>query len=136
MEKALFKLDNYQFPKAVIDFTKAEKNNGLELQFAPEGQFEKDKRLFRLHFSVRICLNNSVEPAIEVHCLAEYSFQNDIEFADIPSFFYSNSIAIIFPYVRAFISTLSLQANFPPMILPTMNLSSLGEELKSHTKAI
>lgn len=135
MENALFKLDNYQFPKAVIDFTKAEGKNELELQFAPEGQFEKDKRLFRLHFSVRICLNNSEEPAIEVHCLADYSFQNDIEFADIPPFFYSNSIAILFPYVRAFISTLSLQANYPPMILPTLNLSALGEELKAHTQA-
>ena len=136
MEKAAFKLDNYQFPKATIDFTKAEEKNEIELQFAPEGKFEKDKRLFRLHFSVRICLNNSEEPAMEVHCVAEYSFQNEIEFADIPPYFYSNSIAILFPYVRAFISNLSLQANFPPMILPTMNLSDLGEELKAHTQAI
>ena len=136
MEKAAFKLDNYQFPKATIDFTKAEEKNEIELQFAPEGQFEKDKRLFRLHFSVRICLNNSDEPAMEVHCVAEYSFQNEIEFADIPPYFYSNSIAILFPYVRAFISNLSLQANFPPMILPTMNPSDLGEELKAHTQAI
>ena len=79
MEKVAFKLDNYQFPKATIDFTKAEGKNEIELQFAPEGQFEKDKRLFRLHFSVRICLNNSKEPAMEVHCVAEYSFQNEIE---------------------------------------------------------
>lgn len=136
MEKAVFKLDNYQFPKATIDFTKAEEKNEIELQFAPEGQFEKDKRLFRLHFSVRICLNNSEEPAMEVHCIAEYSFRNEIEFADIPPYFYSNSIAILFPYVRAFISNLSLQANYPPMILPTMNLSELGEELKVHTQAI
>lgn len=136
MEKAAFKLDNYQFPKATIDFTKAKEKNEIELQFAPEGQFEKDKRLFRLHFSVQICLNNSDEPAMEVHCVAEYSFQNEIEFADIPPYFYSNSIAILFPYVRAFISNLSLQANFPPMILPTMNLSDLGEELKAHTQAI
>ena len=73
---------------------------------------------------------------MEVHCVAEYSFQKEIEFADIPPYFYSNSIAILFPYVRAFISNLSLQANFPPMILPTMNLSDLGEELKAHTQAI
>ncbi len=133
MENALFKLDGYHFPKATIDFSQIEKNNEIELQFSPEGQFLKDKNVFELRFMVRVCLNGSENPSIEVCCVAGYSFQNKLEFSKIPSFFYSNSIAILFPYVRAFISNLSLQANYPPMILPTMNLTSLGEELRSHT---
>ncbi len=135
MENALFRLDSYQFPKAVIDFTEVEENNELDLKFYPQGHYEKEKRVFQVQFAVHVCLNKSEKPAIEVICVANYVFKDEIDFAGIPSFFYANSIAILFPYVRAFISTLSLQANFPPMILPTLNLSSLGEELKEHTTA-
>lgn len=51
--------------------------------------------------------------------------------------FYANSIAIVFPYIRAFISTVTLQANLvSPILLPTMNLTSLGERLMNNTKFI
>lgn len=70
---------------------------------------------------------------VEVNCFSEFIFSEQINLCDIPGFFYPNSIAIIFPYIRAFISTLSLQANMNPIILPTMNLTSLQEELKNNT---
>ena len=47
--------------------------------------------------------------------------------------FISNSIAILFPYVRAFVSTLTLQANIKPILLPTLNLSSLQDILRENT---
>lgn len=50
-------------------------------------------------------------PFIKVHCSAVFNFGCSIKFEEIPSYFYANSIAIIFPYVRAFISTVTLQAN-------------------------
>ena len=51
----------------------------------------------------------------------------------IPSFFYKNAIAIMFPYVRAFISTLTLQANTKLLNLGLMNLSSLEKPLIENT---
>ena len=65
--------------------------------------------------------------------MAQYEFRNEIAFEQIPDFFYANSIAIIFPYIRAFISTLTLQANFVPIVLPTLNLTPLRQQLKSNT---
>ena len=53
---------------------------------------------------------------------------------EIPGFFYPNSLAIIFPYVRAFVSTITLQANVHPVMLPTLNLIGLTEELRSNTR--
>lgn len=41
-------------------------------------------------------------------------FESARTLEDIPDYFYANSIAILFPYVRAFVSTVSLQANIPP----------------------
>ncbi|MBQ2321387.1 MAG: protein-export chaperone SecB, partial [Bacteroidales bacterium] len=46
-----------------------------------------------------------------------------------------NSVAIIFPYIRAFVSTISLQANVNPIVLPTINLTGLTGELKRQTKS-
>jgi len=55
---------------------------------------------------------------------------------DIPDFFYKNSIAILFPYLRAYLSLVTTQANVPGIILPTYNLSGLEEELRSNTTEI
>ncbi|CAM4366664.1 hypothetical protein AQBE111736_13510 [Aquirufa beregesia] len=42
-------------------------------------------------------------------------------------------MAILFPYLRAFISLVTLQINIPPLILPTLNLSSLEADLRKNT---
>ena len=73
---------------------------------------------------------------VEVSCIAQFSFMDRIKFEEIPDFFYPNSLAILFPYIRAFVSTLSLQANSSPMILPTMNLMGLTEELRDNTSVV
>lgn len=59
-----------------------------------------------------------------------------ITIADIPEYFYPNSLAIVFPYVRAFVSTITLQANVQPVVLPTINLMGITEELKEQTTVI
>ena len=72
-------------------------------------------------------------PKILVNCVASFKFKENISLAEIPNFFYPNSIAILFPYVRAFVSTLTLQANIKPILLPTLNLSSLQDILRENT---
>jgi len=36
-----------------------------------------------------------------------------------------NSVAILFPYVRALISTITANANIPPVILPPINVAGM-----------
>jgi preprotein translocase subunit SecB len=70
---------------------------------------------------------------VDVTCIASFSFDYRLPIESIPEYFYPNSLAIVFPYVRAFVSTLSLQANVHPIILPTVNLMGLTEQLKKNT---
>ena len=65
-----------------------------------------------------------------------FGFTEPIELSEIPDFFYPNCMAIVFPYVRSFLSTLSLQANVPPIILPIINFSDLQGVLKRNTKEV
>lgn len=75
----------------------------------------------------------AIRHLFQLNVLQTSDFENVSSFDEIPTYFYRNAIAIIFPYVRAFISTVTLQSNIPPVILPTMNLSSLESPLKENT---
>lgn len=136
MEKVAFRFNNYYFTKAKIEFpTQSEHNLDLNVKFIPKGEFIKNDYIFNLYLTVIIssCKDGLETNFVEVNCFSEFKFSEQINLCDIPGFFYPNSIAILFPYIRAFISTLSLQANMNPIILPTMNLTSLQEELKNNT---
>ncbi len=133
MKNAAFTLKGYRFPKALIDLTNIRaENNEFKMDLVPTGRFNTETHEFELKFSFVAKLNNSDMPAIAVDCEGRFEFADAITFEEIPDYFYPNSIAIIFPYVRAFVSTLSLQANYRPIIIPTMNLSDLSESLRQH----
>lgn len=135
MNKAIFSLEDYRFEKVFIDFTRKQSDQ-IEIGFSPSGTFHSESATFTLNFSF-IAHNNDINtPFIKINCLATYKFQEKLNFQDIPPYFYQNSIAILFPYVRAFVSTVTLQANIGPILLPTMNLSELESPLRENTSEI
>lgn len=135
MEKAAFKLDNYHFTKASLDFN-IPNNAELNISFNPKGVFYKKDAHYDLVFDVTVeCLETGTE-VVKVSCEASFSFGKNISIEEIPNYFYPNSLAIVFPYVRAFVSTISLQANVQPVVLPTVNLMGLTEKLKEQTQII
>ncbi len=135
MEKAAFKLDNYHFTKASLDFN-IPNDAELNISFNPKGVFYAKDARYDLVFDVTVeCVETNTD-VVKVSCEASFSFGNTVSIEDIPDYFYPNSLAIVFPYVRAFVSTISLQANVQPVILPTVNLMGLTEKLKEQTKII
>lgn len=130
--KATFSLHKYYFSKVNIDLEN-KKSNDLKISFDPSGIFLNNDSKFDLNFIFSAFTENGGNPFVKIECKATFIFENINSFEEIPSYFYRNSIAIIFPYIRAFISTVTLQANIPPIILPTMNLASLEIPLKENT---
>ena len=137
MEQAAFSLKGYKFDKVELNFDDLE-NGDFKLDIEPSGVFVEKDKSYELTFVFKAIavddksLNET--PVVKIRCVAVFDFKNVNSFKDIPQYFYSNSIAILFPYIRAFVSTVTLQANIPPMIIPTMNLSSLKAELEKNTK--
>lgn len=135
MEKAAFKLDGYHFTKASLDFN-IPNDAELNISFNPKGVFYVKEARYDLVFDVTVeCVETATE-VVKVSCEASFSFGNKVSIEDIPDYFYPNSLAIVFPYVRAFVSTISLQANVQPVVLPTVNLMGLTEKLKGQTQII
>lgn len=135
MEQAAFSLKGYQFTKAFLNLQKLQPQKELSINFIPKGCLCVSERTYKLEFqfSAGIESEEGFLSIVEVTCVAEFLFNNEVTLETIPVFFYPNSIAIMFPYIRAFVSTLTLQANIPPMVLPTLNLTSLQDTLKEHT---
>lgn len=135
MEKAVFKLDRYHFTRASLDFN-IPNDAELNISFNPSGVFHSKEARYDLVFDVTVGCNETNTEVIKVSCEASFSFGNKISIAEIPEYFYPNCLAIVFPYVRAFVSTVSLQANVQPVVLPTINLMGLTEDLKERTKVV
>ena len=132
MEKAAFKFNQYHFTKASLDFDIPDKTE-LNIEFNPKGVFNSKQSTYKLDFEVKVECKETGKEVISVSCIALFSFNESIGISEIPDYFYPNSLAIVFPYIRAFVSTISLQANVSPIVLPTVNLMGLTEELKEKT---
>ncbi|MCI5715829.1 MAG: protein-export chaperone SecB [Bacteroidales bacterium] len=118
----------------MINFENLPINPDIDITFSASGKFNSVSNVFevRFGFSSRLTIDKERE-IISVDSIARFTFSTPMQLENIPDYFYSNSIAILFPYMRAFISTISLQANVSPLILPTLNMTKLGETLKENS---
>ncbi len=132
MQKAAFSIINYQFDKVTIDLSN-HKSNELSLSFNTSGTFNCYDSIYELVFLVNVTHKEIENPFISVQCKGAFKFENVTTLEEIPDYFYRNCIAILFPYVRAYVSLVTTQANVPGVILPTLNLSNLEDDLKKNT---
>jgi len=137
MKRATFSLEEYQFEEFRIK-TINKPEGEISIKIDPSGIFNASDNSYTLNLSFQ-AFDEKIKEKEFVGCKlkSRFIFSNDIEsIDDIPSYFYANSIAIVFPYLRSFISSLTIQANIRPVILPTMNLGSLSEPLKANTEVL
>ena len=106
----------------------------LNLKFDVSGIYYPSESKYNLEFTFRaFTKNDTQQPFLAASVDAIFSFEKTQSVEQIPEYFYVNSIAIVFPYLRAFVTTLTSVANTKPLILPILNLTRLGETLKSKT---
>lgn len=136
-QKAAFQLERYLFSKVNIDVDN-KCNDKMSVDFIPSGIFVKEESQYDLKFVFKAFYEElgPESPYVEIECIGYFSFEEVNSIEEIPSFFYRNAIAILFPYVRAFVSMVTLQANLAPVVLPTLNLSNLEQPLKENTTTL
>lgn len=116
-------LDNWR----VLEFQITEKeeldsNDGqFNLDYTTHGG-DKENEFF-VKFEMNI-----VDPRYKFHLVIAYRFETDEKVTDEflkGEFANQNAPAIAFPYVRAYISNVTLQSGFHPVILPSVNFVRL-----------
>lgn len=134
LKRASFSIERYYFEQVHINMDRHE-GDKLLVDFQPSGIFDKEEKKYSLSFvfSAFSSDEEGVKPFVRVKCVGVFNFVDIDSLQDIPEFFYRNSIAILFPYMRAYVSMVTNQANIVPIMLPTLNLTSLEKPLKENT---
>ena len=130
-----FQFKGYRINRSLIELDENSNFENLKIAFAVSGLVKRVENLFILNLSVKI-KNNESNLKIEVDTIANFLFEKVENIDDISSFFYNNSSAILFPYIRAYISTLTNLSGNRSITLPTMNLTNLADELRANTTII
>lgn len=130
-----FQFKGYSISKSLIELNETSNFENLKISFKISGIVQKKENIFLLNFSISI-VNNENDLKIEVEAIGNFKFEKIENINDISSYFYTNSAAILFPYIRAYIATLTNLSCNKSVTLPTMNLSILSEELKLNTKMV
>lgn len=132
MESAKFQFKEYFIRKSSIEKKEGDVSDEFKISFSPNGIIYKSDSCFRLILGVHIEDVNRVI-VIDIEAVANYYFDKEVDFASLESYFYINAPALLFPYIRAYISTLTNLSGYKPVNLPTLNLQRLGKELKERT---
>jgi len=134
-EKASFQFLESLVKKSVFmripsDYSRDEDEESNVFDIKPHGVLNPEKKQFQLQLSVTL---KDLEERIyiEVDMVGLFQYQGDEE--QVKPFIYLNSSAILFPYIRAYISNLTANSGSSTVILPTMNLSGMREELEKNT---
>lgn len=133
-QKAAFQIDNYYFNEVLIKLEN--KTEDIHVELYPAGIFFQESSTYELKIKfIAFGEDKGMDnPFVLIECIGFFKFSEVNSAEEIPGFFYRNAIALLFPYLRAFISTVTLQANIPPVILPTYNLSHLETPLRENTE--
>jgi preprotein translocase subunit SecB len=136
-KRASFSIEKYYFNEVHINMNQRTSDD-LFVDFNPSGEFIESEKKYALTFifSAFSSKEKDTTPFVQVECIGVFKFQDIKSIDDVPEFFYRNSIAILFPYMRAYVSMVTNQANIPQIMLPTLNLSALEKPLKENTKVI
>lgn len=129
-----FQFEGFRIVKSYFDIDLEDKSSDLSITIEPSGKLHVEDNLFQLKLIVLI---SDVEEKnkIEIHSLGFFKFSNIVD-NELKNYLYHNAPAILFPYIRAYISTLTTLSGIKPIILPTLNLSNLKDKLEKNIEKI
>ncbi len=129
--KAPFKFNNFIIAESHIKIEPHTKAESIEIHIDPKGIIFEEKKQFEIQLMVSLKSNDNLDIFVKMIGLFEFKEVETLE--NLKSYFYVNAPAIIFPYLRSYISALTALSGCNTIILPPMNMTSLGENLEKNT---
>jgi len=135
MKDSKFQFKGFSIVRSLIERKNNKPSKKISLGFNPKGFINKENATFQLHLGIKI-EDEGKSFNIEIEAVANYTFEDKTELDNLNKFFYVNAPALLFPYIRAYISTLTNLSGFEPINLPTLNMARLGDDLKANTSEV
>ena len=134
-----FQFEGWKIIRSSFNFEELTgRGESLIISMSGSGIYKEKERKFILTMDFKIKLDTSDNFIISLTCESYFSFNETLVSDEkLWNYFCLNAPAIVFPYIRAYISTISINSNLQPAILiPTLNLTGLGEELRNNIKVV
>ena len=124
-KQGAIKFLDYRVSKVEFYLNKTEKqSNELNVEVSSDKEFDKELKNMLVELNVEIG-DKDESPFFMSICL-EGLFELSQDYLDYDiNLFYSNALSILYPYVRAIVSTYTAGANIKPVILPTINIKKM-----------
>lgn len=121
--KSKFRFIGYQILKSSIEISDPRNvSDSLNINFRKSSGVNHSENKYKLDLNIAIDDDNKAL-LIDVLCHGFFEFDRDISAEDQNTFFNTSAPAILFPYIRAYITTLTSLSGIKPLILPTINLT-------------
>lgn len=127
-----FKLDNFIITESQISRKPISKKMKFDLQFDPSGIIHEKTKIFELVLKVSVSeKSDRFKAKVEAHGF--FSFKDVPGELKITDLFYLNAPAIIYPYIRAYISSLTALSGMEAITIPVLTMGGLRKELEANT---
>ena len=93
----------------------------------PQAVISRSKKQFHINIELDL-IDKENSFALKMICAGIFHYDTDSE-DDLLNFMSINGPAIIFPYIRSFISSFTALSGFETVTLPTLNLSGFKDDL-------
>lgn len=121
-EQVKFKFKGYRIVNSEINIARdGEIDKGLSVTFSPVNSSVEDS-VYILDLGTEI-INEDNSINIKLEMRGFFEFDQELPEEQKAVFFIGSAPAIMFPYLRAYISTLTSISGIEPIILPTINFS-------------
>ncbi len=135
MEESKFQFKGFLIKRSLIELKEGTPSPKLSITFNPKGIIKPSESTFQMTLGVIIKDENNTL-LVDIVAVSDYIFDNKVDKETLNKLFYINAPALLFPYIRAYISALTSLSGIKPVTLPTLNLSALGGELQKNTSII
>ena len=97
------------------------------IKIKPKAIISRSKNQFHINMDIEL-IDSENGFKLKMFCIGIFHFETEND-EHLLSFLSLNGPAIVFPYVRSFISSVTALSGFDTITLPTMNLSGFKDEL-------
>lgn len=119
---AKFRFKDYKIVDASIHISPdGITSNKMSIEMKPQSYVTDAELNYKLQLDINIS-NSENQFSVFVSIIGQFEFDSDLEPKAKENFFKINAPSILFPYVRAYISTLTSLSGMVPVILPTINI--------------
>lgn len=126
--EAGFSFLGYLVKESTIRLSGKPIGENVRIGISPDGRLSDDKSLFDLTLDV-IVEDEEKNLVVEMTILGNFECFADDQVL-LGSFMCINAPAILFPYIRSYVSNLTALSGTAPIILPTLNMEGVGNELR------